>query len=283
MQTYNFTSRLILLALLAAHTSHAATIHLNDTFNDGGRTNGADTIDTAWFLSNTGNSTTLTVANDAVINSGNAMRLTTTTNFRKFFGAFSSAITIAQGETLQLSFDYRFHEVANGAGLFRFGLYNNGGTATTADNVPSDNNDFGYASTTNPGLDSANGTVVNSEIAGDASLGGATPNGLVSVGSAGASVNVGTTLPGSALFSITRNLDDSISLSSSINGQSAASGTITTSPLTYTFHQVVIGLGGTASDFSVDNVNVSVIPEPSCLLLSALGVAAGVGHRRRNH
>lgn len=281
MQTKIFVSRLILLSLFAVPASNAANVILNDPFTDGGRTNGSDTLDTAWFLSSTASSTTLTVTNDTVINSGNAMRLNTTVNFRRFFGAFDSAITIAQGETLQLSFEYRFHETANGVNFFRFGLYNNGGTPTTADGSPNDNNDFGYASSTNPGADAANGTIVQSENSGDAVLGGSAPGALITVGTAGASVDVGTSLPGSAVFSVTRNLDDSITLSSSINGQSAATGTITTSPLTYTFHQVAIGLGGASSDFSVDNVNVSVIPEPSSLLLSALGVIAAAGYRKR--
>lgn len=93
------------------------------------------------------------------------MRVNTTRNFRRFFGSFGTA-TIAQGETLQLSFDYRFQEVASGAGLFRFGLYNNGGTALSADSTVADLNDFGYAVTTNPGENLATCTQVNSETAG---------------------------------------------------------------------------------------------------------------------
>lgn len=95
-------------------------------------------------------------------------------------------------------------------------------------------------------------------------MGGSSPFGLAPVGSAGDSVDVGTTLPGTAFFSVTRNFDDSVALRSSINGQTAATGTITDADtdrhLTYTFQQLVIGLGSTKADFSVDSVNVSVIP-----------------------
>lgn len=280
MQTRLSPALLALLSLFAVPASRAAIVYMDDPFTDGDKTNGLDPNDTTWFLNNT-TSSSLSVASDPVINSGNALRLNATASFRKFFGSFG-AVTLAQGETLQLSFDYRFHEAASGAGLFRFGLYNNGGSAPNADGSPADNDDFGYAAITNPGADVSNGTSVNSEIAGDAALGGSAPSGLIVFGTTGASVNVGTTLPGNAVFSITRNFDDSLTVSSSINGQSAASGTITTSPITYTFHHAVIGLGSSASDFSVDNVNVSVIPEPSCLLLSALGLAAAASRRRRN-
>jgi hypothetical protein len=277
--------RLALVSSLGLSASHATTIiHVDDPFTDGGATNGADAKDITWYLNNTASATT-TVANDTVINTGNALRLNATSSFRRFIGVFGATITILQGETLQLSFDYRFHEAAAAGNNFRFGLFNNAGTVASGNGAPVDSDNFGYASVTDPVTDSTTGTRVAYETAGDSVLGGSTPGAMVFIGSNGTSVNSGTTSKGSALFTITRNLDDSIFLSSSINGQPAAFATLANPPsgsefLNYSFHEVSIGVASTAADFSIDNVLVQVVPEPSAALLGGLG-ALMLFRRRR--
>jgi hypothetical protein len=278
-------SRLALVFSLTLSASHATTVlYVDDPFTDGGATNGADAKDIAWYVNNTTGASS-SVAVDAVIGTGNALRMTATQSFRKFIGVFGASVTILQGETLQLSFDYRFHETANLANGLRFGLFNNGGTSATADNAAGDSDNFGYGGATNPGATSTTGTRVAYEAAGDAVLGGTAPGALVFFGSSGDSVDSGTISKGTVFFSITRNLDDSISLSSSINGQTAASGTLAspaTSPefLNYGFNEVAIGVGGTAADFSIDNVLVQVVPEPSAALLGGLGALFLLRRRR---
>lgn len=280
--------RLALISSLTLSASHAASvIYVNDPFTDGGASNGADAQDIAWYVNNSTNASS-SVENDTVINTGNALKMTTATTtatFRKFIGVIGSTISILQGETLQLSFEYRYHAAANLGNGLRFGLFNTGTNSASGDNLPSDNDNFGYAGVTNPGLDSATGTRVAYEAAFDAVLGGTAPGALVSFGPSGASVNSGTTSKGSVLFSITRNLDDSIFLSTSINGQAAASGTLVSPAsgsefLNYEFNEVAIGNGGTSANFSIDNVLIQVIPEPSAALLGGLGALLLMRRRR---
>ena len=277
--------RIVLVSSLSLSASHATTIlYVDDPFTDGGATNGADANDIAWYVNNTTNASS-SVQTDPVINTGNALRMNAAATFRKFIGVMGASITILQGETLQLSFDYRFHETAATGNSLRFGLFNNGGTGASGDNSPSDNDNFGYAVVSDPVTDSATGTRVAYEGAGDAVLGGTGSGALLVYGASGTSVNSGINTKGSALFTITRNLDDSIFLSSSINGQAAASGTLANPPsgtqfLNYTFQEVAIGLGGTAADLSIDNVLVQVVPEPSAALLGGLGALMLLRRRR---
>jgi hypothetical protein len=132
----------------------------------------------------------------------------------------------------------------------------------------------------------ANGTLAKEEGAGNSILGGSNtaPNGAgfntVSGQISGASVNSGTATH-SALYTITRNPDGSLSLSASIDGGSPATGTTGTSPHTYTFNQIGIGGGNANNSYSIDNVLIEVIPEPSAALLTALGALALAGVRRR--
>ena len=139
MRTSTSRFHIAFLCSLAITASHATTIlYVDDQFTDGASTDGADAKDIAWYVNNTGSSTTSSVGTDAIINTGNALRMNTTATFRKFIGVFSSTITISQGETLQLGFDYRFHETANVGGVFRFGLFNNGGTSASANGTVAD-------------------------------------------------------------------------------------------------------------------------------------------------
>jgi hypothetical protein len=277
--------RIVLVLSLTLSVSHATTIlYVDDSFTDGGATNGADANDIAWYVNNSTGAFS-SVGDDTVIGTGNALKMNATQTFRKFIGVFGATITILQGETLQLSFDYRFHETANLSNGLRFGLFNNGGTSASGDNLPNDNDNLGYGSVTNPGASSTTGTRVAYEAAGDAVLGGVAPGNLVVFGPSGVSVDSGTATKGSVLFTITRNLDDSMFISSSINGQTAASGTVAspaTSPefLNYSFREVAIGVGGTAADFSFDNVLIQVVPEPSAALLGGLGALLLLRRRR---
>ena len=270
-------------ALPLGGAAHAATLTaVNDPFTDGARTNGADPLDIQWFGIR---SSTLAVGNNAAIGSGNALNVTTSTSFSRIAGVFSS-LTLLAGETLRLSFDYALVSAPGTApaGL-RIGLFNNGGTPFTADtatgNGSIEQDDNGYGFSTNPGLDAADGTRIAEEAAdpGNSILGGPAPGGFNFIGSAGASVESGTTMH-SALFTMTRNLDGSLSMTASIDGGTAATATTGTSPFTYTFNEVGFGQGSFNGSYSIDNVVIDVVPEPSAALLSVLGALALFRRRR---
>ena len=272
------------LSCLVLPPAAGATTVVLDTFTDGARTNGSDALDINWY--NIRTNVALSVASDAVINKGNALQVNNSTTFNRFAGVFNTPITLLSGQTLELSFTYRFVDSPTSLGDgFRVGLYNNGGTPFIADNSDSsalEADDSGYGLGINPGLDSATGISIRQEAAGNSILGGASPGnfGSVAGASSGASVNSGNTASHSAFFSITRNPDGSLSMLGSIDGGTAATATTGTTPLTYTFHHIALGQGNLNLDYAIDDFRIDVIPEPSSGLL-VMGGALLVASRRR--
>ena len=143
-----------LLSLLAAAPARAYLIIVDDQFNDGGRSNGADPLDVAWWEQNTGTTTTVNAAGGLT---GNSLLVDSNGTFRPVVAAFPLT-TIALGQRLRLAFDIQvFGSGTTGSGAtlngtgnppnpseFRFGLYNYNNTAPTADGNTSSGNDFGY-------------------------------------------------------------------------------------------------------------------------------------------
>ncbi|MDB4265537.1 hypothetical protein N9891_02170, partial [bacterium] len=256
-------------------SSAATMIVVSDGFDDGGRTNGTDASDIAWYESfQTGSSTPtsdLSVSNDSGvpgIGGGNALFLDSGGTFSRLSGVFNDT-TLAVGETLGLSFDMRFTSnpgaITNG---LRVGFYNDGGTTNSSDTSNGAtvfNDDYGYGFATNLGSASSFGTSVRQENNGGSTgaegiTGGPSPysfNG-VSGSSSGASTIWGTSSR-SVQFTITRLSDGSLDLLASIDGGTAATGNVI-SPFNsnYTFNEVAIGLGGFSSDFYIDNVLIQV-------------------------
>ncbi|MDF3057784.1 MAG: hypothetical protein K0R17_1999 [Rariglobus sp.] len=232
-----------------------------DGFTDGSITdNASDSNDTAWWGLGL-DATNLTIASDSTIGSGNALQLTPNSSLtRGFVGRLPQPITLADGGSVTLNFQYRFTGTTNlnSAGRLRFGLYNAGATYTSSHNQGTvRNNDQGYYGQTNPVSASSTGTTVARESSGNELLGG---SGVVTIGTAGTSVNGGTTAH-TGILSIKRS-GSTVIVSASIDGQTIATGT-DSSPLTYTFDEVVIGVGlgtGTASPLRVDNLSVSTAP-----------------------
>ncbi|QTN32678.1 PEP-CTERM sorting domain-containing protein [Akkermansiaceae bacterium] len=272
---------LLISMTLGAGISQAATTVFSDTFSDGDRTDGADLDDIQWYAGR--NNVALSVGADAGIGTGDALLVNSSTTFSRVVGLFGSAVTIGVGETLRLSFDMRFQTTpGTGSGLLRIGIFNNGGTAITGDEDPgaNQNNHFGYGFSTNPGAVLAGGTTVTTEEAGNSILGGSNPGGFSSTGSAGASIEWGTTVH-NGVFSITRLADGSMDLSARIDGGTAATANIA-APInsSYTFHEVAFGQGNMNIDFALDNVELSIVPEPSTSLVLALGALCFLRRRR---
>ncbi len=259
------------LALVLAAPAASAAVIVNDSFNDGGRTNGTDPNDASWYTGK--NITTLSVTS-------NKLSVDPSATFGFILGNFSNT-TIAVGERLQLSVDltYVSAPVDLASGL-RVGLYYGSPQVTNEDNGRTGH--YGYAFGSNPGLASASGTNVFYENSGDNILG--STNGLTAVGSpvAGQSIVWGTSTH-SFLYSITRNANGSLSVSASIDGNTAATGSLA-SPLNnnYTFNTIAIGQGSMDVVYTIDNVLLQTVtvPEPASALLGSLGCLLLLRRRR---
>lgn len=282
--------------LFLAGTTQAAI--LNDTFADGGITNGADVLDTNWFLITgsgalTAQSDTTTGPNEGVADT--ALQHAAAT-FSGVGGSFTPT-TIAVGETMRLSFDVRFTGTPsnNGAG-FRFGLYNsNGGTIGTG----SSGNDFGYVIRSGSGTSS--GGSVAKEVGGSTGPFGGLD--ILTLGRYTPAPPLGTTSK-NYVMELTRLSATEIGIGFKIDGVTYSdsvtegfttdNGSRTRLPSVpmgdepasggaayFTFDEVLIGTGNNATTYRVDNVKLEVVPEPASLAaIGLLGLALG---RRRRH
>jgi hypothetical protein len=282
-----FTVRVIsgacLSAFLGLSSAVQAQVLVNDTFADGGRTNGADAADIAFF--SVGSPTTFAVQNDAVSGS-NALRYTNG-GFAQFVGFFN-ATTLSVGSSIKLSFDIRaVGTTSNVSNAFRFGFFNSQGTQQVDDNAgssPTFNGrvgDAGYFVGINP-----------TAIAGGiASFSETDTSGFTLGGSEIAGINTGTSIAlnsgyTNVALSLTRASATSMVLTFIYNGGApisigTQSGTLTAT----TFDAIYLGSGsstGGLQDVYIDNITVSAIPEPStyAAIAGAL-VLAQVGFVRR--
>ena len=253
----NLFAILLNLALLWFSPGVMAQV-LDDGFSDGGRGNGADPNDSAWYTLGV-SGTALSIADDSAgIGSGNALKFTPSAAFQAFAANLPSSVTLADGDTVAFYFDWRFTGATNlnQASRLRFGLHNSGGTSVSSDNSSATANDLGYFAYTNPGLDSATGTGVQRETSGDTILMGSN---VTAVGTSGSSINVGTSASTAALI-ITR-IGSSLQVSVNLDGQTQFTGT-DPSPVTYTFNEISICTGATSvpSPLVIDNAQVAYYP-----------------------
>lgn len=253
MHSLRFVS--LFLALWIVSTASAAMV-ASDPFTDGGRSNGADTLDVPWY---TIGWSAVSVASDAAgINAGNALRIAPAAAFQGAVANLPAVVTLQDDHSLRLSFKWRFTGTTNlnQANLFRYGIFNSGGTLTTADNTTSvRTNDKGYFAATNPGLASSSGTTLRRETPGtDDIVQGATTMQLGA--GAAASVNAGTTTH-TAQITITRQANTLV-VSSSIDGLSLVSA-MDSSPVSFAFDEiaVLIGGAGVVPAFFIDDVQVA--------------------------
>jgi len=117
-----------------------ATLILNDSFSDGSRTNQSLPNSANWVTG--GPSSNASVTNGALTfadaSAGQATAMT-----------YFNAVNLQVGQSLTLSFDYNFTQVANADNSLMFGLYNSGGSYVTTDGLGFNNSIFnsytGYA------------------------------------------------------------------------------------------------------------------------------------------
>ncbi|BBD65382.1 hypothetical protein NIES4072_09430 [Nostoc commune NIES-4072] len=156
------SSALLVTIVITFSEKAKAQVFVNDTYTDGGRTNGVDPLDISWFeissnfyqTVSTPPQIQLDVVNDPILGTGNALNLDTP-SFVSFNSSFLPAhfalgtfapVSLGNniGDALDLSFDFRFTTEPSlsstsaefpqirGSGL-RFGLYNSGDTPVTTD------------------------------------------------------------------------------------------------------------------------------------------------------
>lgn len=284
-------SKILLSITALSFVSLNAQTLLQDAFIDGGRTDGADALDTNWYAITNG--TSLSVVSDSTTGpneggSDNALQLDTTAGSFKNIGGAFSGVSLEIGQTLSLSVDIRFSSAPTASdGGVRLGLFTQGGSLISADNTgssqqnPTVSNDDGYfirfATDGNHGANS--GIYVED---GDGShnvllTGGDTTK--LSTGTITTPAALGTSSH-SVLFEISRSSASAVDLTFSVDGIVVSSVTDTTSLFT-TFDHAVLGLGSVTQDVRFDNINVAVIPEPSAF--AALGAVAllAFGLKRR--
>jgi hypothetical protein len=272
----------LLTAGLLATSAIAAPITLvNDPFTDGGRTNGTDPQDIAFFNSGfTGGGSSFGVENDPVLASNALRTVPGTFTFVKFVGFFD-AVTLAAGDSLTLSFNYRVESAPNQASALRFGLLNSAGTRQTSDGSSTlagvtRTDDSGYGIATNIGATGSN-TTTNREPAGDDTLGGSN---FTPFGSNAASVVHDPNTVYSATLTLARTATG-LDLSGSLAGVTIPVRSDAT-PVTSTFDQIAFGTGNASFNFSIDNVSVTTtaVPEPTAMALMAAAVPLLIRRRR---
>jgi hyaluronate lyase len=251
--------------MLLSAAAHGATLMVEDPFTDGSRSNatGGDTLGVVWFMGQT--DSTLTVADDSGgIGTGNALFFNPQ-DWGKFLGYFGPATLLNPGDSVTLSFNFRFTaSPANINAGFRVGLYNSNGTRQTTDaddtGVPGPgdrSDDVGYGFQVNPGSNSLTGLNVYSEAAGNDILGGASPSATVNQGTAGASFNCGTNAH-FALFQLALQPGGNLELLAYVDNGLAGYATIAAgSIMTNSFDEVAMEEGGTwSAPLFIDNVEI---------------------------
>jgi hypothetical protein len=244
-------------------------------------------LDVGWYRV-TANGT-LAVGNDAAMG-GNALLWTPGTTFRSIVGVMPSTVSLVNiGDYIELSFRYRFTTApSNQVSGLRFGLYNDNGSVTTADELTETNqdslqyghsskNDFGYyanlstGTTTSAELYRESGNTSSIVNGGDRGL--LNPTGGSPAGLSGTDVHT-------AYMRITRSAAG-VDIVAGIDGVDFIQGTSTTA---YTqFNEIAFGNGGNNIPLVFDDVRVDFVPvpEPSTFVLLALMALAAVCYRRR--
>ncbi len=258
---------LILTALLACAAAQGAVI-----------VSGADAL--TWYDVNT-------ISGHGSSLSGSTLNVTTSTATDGTNIAFANFTpqTLGVGYSIILSFDLTVTAVPNQDNNFRFGLFNTGGTLRTSDatgnNPPELRDDLGYkyriasGSNTQSRYYFTNGggsyTALTSNLGTQTQLGS----------------DVVSSFPSNSTSSLKlelKNLNGTdIFVGAYLNGNLLDSGRTATAA-TFTFDEVAFSMrafSGSAG-YSISNLTISVVPEPSTVaLLAGLIALGGVLWRRR--
>ncbi|MCC5608308.1 hypothetical protein LC612_16305 [Nostoc sp. CHAB 5834] len=278
--------------LLTVGTSFSEKVNaqafVNDTFTDGGLTNGADPLDISWFGISSNFSQTvstpsqiqLSVVEDQILGSGKALNLDTPsfTTYPSYDPAVSAAhfalgtfapVTLGSepGDTLYLSFDFRFTTKPSTSTTFnqfpnlrasalRFGLFNSASTPVTT-NILASLVDSGTP------VEDDGGYLVAVGLAGTSNVGVARENfntggitggyGLVGLTSTNSVPTIDDTARHNAVLIIRRLDSQTVRITASIDGYpvkavDSGPGIITS------FDEIAVRINFSDLDINIDNV-----------------------------
>jgi hypothetical protein len=283
-------------AILPVAASAQSVINVTETFASGQRTALNTPNGFQWFTSAGGANVTYTDNTSIYQSTGSSGR-----HLIGYFTADKSPFTLAQGQTLTLSFTITFNRgtaLADGGNNFRFGLFDSSaGTRMTADNhggtndtapTPFDNYK-GYAAMFNLGATTGNTVSIRerTDLVNRALI--SSVNAYTAVGTSFAPEQAfapNTTYNGT--YSFTRTAQDHLTMSVAFTGGALSGYSFTRvdeAPSTFAFDIIAFQMSSnTADGFTLSAVNVSAIPEPSAFAalagLGGLGFAA-IRRRRR--
>lgn len=263
------------VTVLAGHANAAVVASANFTGLSGTNvatlaTSGTPGVNEfAWSMIGPASTDRMSIVNaNITTGSGNALQLNDSTNtgFRGILGTMSSSTTIDIGETLTLSFSGKYLGSTNNSGGLRFGFVNSG--------------DLDNAYATRVGTGGNTSMDLIRDTGGDDSPAAGTVLAVTGgiTGPSPAYVGI-TTSTFEGIYSITRTASTTYSLTASMNG-STISATDVADQGWDNYNRIFIRNGGINNGFQVDDVSVTLIPEPSAAFLGGLGLLTLLRRRR---
>lgn len=251
-----------------------------DGFDDGGRTNGADPLDIAWYR--TVNTGSLDVFYDSGAMNSNVLRFTPNITFVAAAGVLPTTFSLDNvGDYIELSFDFRYLNTPGSqtSGL-RWGIYNDAGAPATADDTSSadpnnvaynhaSKNDFGYYFNLSTGTGSTAHQLWR-ESGGTGSITAGTDRTQIGANE--------TTLPKVANTAVHSGFLRITKTAAGVNLKAGVDNTTyfdqeTTDTVYTSFNGIAFGNAGNNQVIYFDNVRVEAVPEPGMLLPALLALA----------
>lgn len=269
---------------LACAAPLPAVIVLSEDFSDNDRTNQALPGSSAWFFTRNSTSSTLAVSSAALVMSRGGT--STATHILTYFTASGSPVSLQDGETLTISFDLTASVVNNEQNAFQIGVYHSNSSRISNDvsnslAASAFNNYRGYRASFSAGASSSNnyslyertGSSTQLQLSGaHSTLGDANTQ----------AINASANTPFAVNFSLAR-VGDGLIFTSEVNGitisrTDAVDAFFNFDTLSITTTMAALGANGT---LTLDNLVITLVPEPSLSLLSLLGLSGLLLHRRR--
>lgn len=244
----------------------AATILVNDAFNDGGVTNGSDPLDASWVGIA---STQFQIRQfQPPGNTSNSGEMWTYNNpFKAVKGVYTPQ-TLLVNESIVLTLDFRMASTpVNVSSGIRFGL----GSSTESYGI-------GMGTGTSGGVGIARYVTVDALSGTNTAMGTGTFAGISN-----------STIAHTLTFTLTRTAAGSLSAVSSIDGVNFFAAPATATGVSnFSFDRILLSNGAavssTTNNVLIDNIQLSVVPEPSpALLFAAAGVLGMIAMRRYRH
>lgn len=293
---FHFLCGLASTILFGAAASTGAQVLLDDDFSDLSRTDQNLPNSSAWWFrtaSGTTPSPTLSAATGALVytKAGTASSVNLYTYFTP-----EAATDLSVGQTLTVSLSFSMSNIVDSPGGVRFGLFNsfNPAPPTTTTRIGSDGTGStmsaavsgyrGYSVWFNPSATTSN-YEIRKRTANSTTLFDSGVNPVLGA-SGSASIGMVANTPISLSLSITRISGTELSIFSSVNGIELTR--IDTPASNFGFDsfamQFASNLPGNGNTITIDNISVTVVPEPSAVGLlgvGALGTAMMLRGRRR--